>query len=193
MLISLAEFQDIDDILHLHYLYHLNSINEEDKAHGFVTTPFTRAQLERLIGEEEGITIARSDGRLVAYAMAASWDYWAQWPMFVYMREGLPRLSLAGQALDSDNSYQYGPVCIHRDFRGQGLLEQLFEYSRGHMTRRYRFLVTFINRRNPRSFAAHTRKIGLEVIDEFSFNGGDFYELAYDTAQPLASGAPEIG
>lgn len=183
MQICLAESCDIDEILQLHFRYHLNSIREEDKPHGFVTTPFTAEQLEHLIQHEQGITIARNHGELVAYTMAASWDYWAQWPMFVHMIEGLPRLRFSGRSLTTANSYQYGPVCIDKKFRGQGLLEGLFEFSRRQMMSRYAFLVTFINKRNPRSFAAHTRKIGLQVIAEFSYNGNEFYELAYQVAQ----------
>jgi hypothetical protein len=42
--------------------------------------------------------------------------------------------------------------------------------------------VTFINKLNERSFAAHTRKLNLEIIDEFQFNGNSFYTLAFLTA-----------
>jgi hypothetical protein len=186
MRIQLAEMSDIDDILRLHYKYHLDSIGPEEKADGFVTTPFNRQQLEFLIREERGITVARSDTALAAYAMAASWSFWARWPMFVYMIENLPGLTLAGRHLTVTNSYQYGPVCIDGPFRGSGLLELLFEYSRRQMAPQYPFLVTFINKRNPRSFAAHTRKTGLEVVNEFSYNANEYYELAYDTSKPLS-------
>lgn len=184
MHIQLADLRDVPKILQLHYQYHLDSITPEDKAHGFVTTPFTTTQLERLV-DERGIVIALNEGRVLAYVMAASWTFWSQWPMFTYMEQELPKLNFRGRQLNNTNSYQYGPVCIAREFRGDGLLQHLFECSRQEMMTRYPFLVTFINKKNPRSYAAHTRKIGLEVIHEFNYNGGEFYELAYDTSQPL--------
>lgn len=107
------------------------------------------------------------------------------------MIETLHTLTYHGQTLGVTNSYQYGPVCIASEVRGSGLLEQLFEFARGQMAPRYPILVTFINKINPRSFAAHTRKLGLEVIDEFEFNNNQYYELVYDTARP-AGGAVEV-
>jgi Sortase and related acyltransferases len=185
MQIRLATLADIPAVLALHQRYHLSTISADDLTQGFVTTAFTTVQLQRLIEEEKGLVIACDGDAVVGYTMAASWDYWSQWPMFVHMIEGLPHLHYHGQSLTVENSYQYGPVCIDRAYRGTGLLANMFEYSRRQMAPRYPYLVTFINKKNPRSFAAHTRKIGLEVIAEFLFNDNQFYELAYRTSRPL--------
>ena len=48
----------------------------------------------------------------------------------------------------------------------------------GAQARRYPVLVTFVNKNNPRSYAAHTRKVGLEVIAEFEYNNNHYYEMA---------------
>jgi hypothetical protein len=53
------------------------------------------------------------------------------------------------------------------------------------MKAKYPILVTFINKNNPRSVQAHTRKLGLEVINEFEFNNKQYYELVYDTSFSL--------
>lgn len=177
---------DIDKVLKLHALYQVDTIKEEDKKDGFVTTSFSPEQLAKLIEREKGLFIAEKDDAVVAYVMAASWQFWAaQWPMFAHMVEGLGALEFLGQKLSIQNSYQYGPVCIDKSVRGSGVLEAIFEFARVQMSMRYPILVTFINKKNPRSFAAHTRKVGLEIIDEFTFNGNTYYELAYDTSKPL--------
>ena len=67
----------------------------------------------------------------------------------------------------------------------QGVLENLFAYSARQMNRRYRLLITFINHINARSFAAHTQKVGMDVIKSFTFNGNNYYELGYDTSRAL--------
>ncbi len=46
------------------------------------------------------------------------------------------------------------------------------------MAKRYPILVTFVNKKNPRSYAAHTRKLGLQVLQEFAYNGNENWELA---------------
>ena len=183
--LKIAELSDIEDTLKLHYRYQVDSIKEEDKKDGFVTTPFTYEQLKELIEKEQGLFIAKKDGEVVAYVMAASWQFWSQWPMFAYMIEHLGELEYLGQKLSTENSYQYGPICIDKSVRGSGVLEQIFDFSREHMAKRYPILVTFINKINPRSFNAHTKKLGLEVIQEFSYNNNNYYELVYDTSKVL--------
>lgn len=175
----LASPADIQGVLSLHATYHIETISDEDRVDGFVTTPFTPALLLELIQQEKGLFIAKQEGIVVAYIMFASWHYWSKWPIFQHMISLLPTLTYGGNALNTDNSFQYGPVCVHKAFRGQGVLEALFAVAKQEMALRYKVLLTFINKKNPRSFAFHTRKIGLEVIHEFDFNNNNFYELAY--------------
>jgi hypothetical protein len=93
------------------------------------------------------------------------------------MIKSLHELSYQGISLTIDNSYQYGPVCVDKSVRGQGVFEQLFEFSLAQMAGRFDVLVTFINKVNPRSFAAHTKKVKLDVLQEFEYNNNQYYEL----------------
>ncbi|MEJ2489365.1 MAG: GNAT family acetyltransferase [Sulfurovaceae bacterium] len=181
----IATLDDIDEVLELHYRYQIDSIDEEDKRDGFVTTPFTKEQLTQLISQEQGLFITRKSGKVIAYVMAASWEFWSVWPMFAFMIQDLPNLEYMGQRLSTQNSYQYGPVCIDRSVRGSGVLEDIFDFARDEMSKRYPILVTFINKINPRSYVAHTRKLGLEVIKEFQYNGNNYYELVYDASKKI--------
>jgi hypothetical protein len=185
MKLKIAQISDIDKVLELHSKYQINSIKEEDKKDGFVTTAFTKEQLTKLISEEQGLFIAIKDEQVVAYVMSASWQFWSIWPMFVHMIKDLPNLTYLGQTLSVDNSYQYGPVCVDKSVRGTGVLEALFDFARAEMSKKYPILVTFINKINPRSYEAHTRKLGLEVIQEFEFNNNNYYELVYDTSKKI--------
>lgn len=185
MTLKIARINDIEKVLDLHYRYQIDSIKEEDKKDGFVTTAFTKEQMRELIEKEQGLFIAVKDDKVIAYVMSASWQFWSKWPMFAFMIEGLGELEYLGERLNVDNSYQYGPVCIDKSVRGSGILEAIFDFAREHMSKRFPILVTFINKINPRSFEAHTRKLGLEVIKEFGYNGNFYYELVYDTSKAL--------
>ena len=180
-----ATIDDIAQIEELQKKYHVSFISEEDKKSGFVTTLFTREQLTELIEQEDGISLACDGDKVVAYAMAGSWEFWSKWPLFQYMIADLENVTYLGQQLTTRNSYQYGPVCIDMAYRGQGLLENLFTHSARQMGRRYPILITFINHLNPRSFTAHTRKVGMDVIKDFAFNGNNYYELGYDTSKAV--------
>ncbi len=178
--------EDIDAILRLHRRYQVDTIADEDRSDGFVTTDFTPELLRELIESDEGFFVAaREDGDIAGFVMAASWDFCSRWPIFAQMIEDLPSLSYRGIPLSTKNSYQYGPVCIDKPYRGSGLLKEIFEFAREAMAPRYPVLVTFVNKQNPRSYAAHSRKLGLDTITEFAFNGNEYYEMACLTGENL--------
>jgi hypothetical protein len=183
MELKIAQTSDVEKILKLHNLYQVDSIKEEDKKDGFVTTAFTKEQLTDIINKEQGIFIAIDNNEVVGYVMSASWQYWSAWPIFAHMIQDLPKLHYLGTTLSINNSYQYGPVCIDKRYRGSGLLAKLFNFALESMQKRYPILVTFVNKINPRSYAAHSKKLGLEVIHEFEFNNNTYYEMVFDTSK----------
>lgn len=183
MIIIQANMNDYDGIVSLHQTYHTDFIKPEYRSDGFVTTNFTQEQLETLITEQQGVTIAKDDkGKVVAYATAASWEFWSQWSLFAYMVEQLPKYSLNGQVLSAQNSYQYGPVCVDKSMRGTGLFERIFYASLAGMKERYPIMATFINQINHRSYAAHTKKVPLTQVGTFQFNQNDYYLMSCSTS-----------
>ena len=187
MELKIAKLSDIDAVLKLHAKYQIDSIKEEDKKDGFVTTAFSKVELTQLIEEEQGLFIAKEGDTVLAYVMAASWQFWSKWPMFAHMITDLHHLEYLGQTLTVDNSYQYGPICIDRSVRSSSVLPDIFDFSRVEMAKRYPILVTFVNKINPRSFEAHKRKLGLTVIQEFEYNNNHYYEMVYDTSVPVVN------
>ena len=185
MYYKIAELSDIEATLKLHAKYQVDTIAEVDKKDGFVTTAFTVEELTDLITEEQGLFIAKEGDEVLAYVMAASWQFWSRWAMFEHMIQDLYNLEYLGRTLTVDNSYQYGPICIDKSLRGTDVLKEMFNFSLVHMTKRYPILVTFVNKINPRSYQAHKRKLGLTVIQEFGFNGNEYWEFACDTSKPV--------
>ncbi|WP_425539213.1 GNAT family N-acetyltransferase [Microaceticoccus formicicus] len=186
-----ANAEDLEGIKELQQKYHVSTIKEEYKKDGFVTTLFTDEQFLALIEKENGLVIALDGDKIISYAMSASWEYWSEWPLFRHMIQDLPNTEYLGQRLSTENSYQYGPVCIDMEYRGRGVLENIFEYSRRLMVKRYPILITFINQINPRSLKAHTDKVGLDLIKTFDFNDNHYYELGYDMNKPVKGASLE--
>lgn len=161
---------DIDGILSLQDKYLYSKLSEEERKSGFVTTPFTESQIEEII-LQNGIFVAdNEDGAIIAYAFAGSWKYFEQWEIFNFMVSRFPKLSFNGNEITTENSFQYGPICIDKNYRGTGLLNLLFEEMRIEFLKKYPISVTFINKVNAISESAHTRKLDWVIIDEFEFN-----------------------
>jgi len=185
---KIANNENIDGILQLQAKNLVSNLKDDEKADGFVTTPFTIEQIENLI-KLDGVFIAldeNDEDKVISYVMCASWHYWVAWPMFEYMASFLETLEYKNQKLTMDNSYQYGPICVAKEYRGNQIFENIFEFAREKMSKKYPILVTFINKINKRSYEAHVRKLGLEVITEFEFNNNNFSELVYDTSKKVS-------
>lgn len=178
-----AMLKDIPGIILLEKKYHQNSISEEDKPGGFITTFFSENKLKKLIEEEKGLAVACDGDRVVGFVGAVSWQFLRTWSVFHPMINDLPNIKYKNTLLSVDNSYQYGPACIDKDYRGTEVLPNLFECSRLLMKDRYPILVTYVNQTNQRSFQAHSRKLGLDVVKQFEFHGNRLFVLCYDTSK----------
>jgi hypothetical protein len=174
----IATASDIEGILDIQAQNLYANLSGDELADGFVTTPFTPELIRSLLAQD-GAFVAEFEGRIVGYILAGGWDFYAQWEIFRLMAARLPELKFQGEQIIVDRSFQYGPVCIDRSCRGNGTLAQLFTTMQSSFAPRFPIGVTFINKLNDRSLAAHHRKLNFEIIDEFEFNNGHFYTLAF--------------
>lgn len=170
---------DIPGILILQDQNLYGKMTEEERVNGFVTTPFIAEQIIAII-EQDGLFVAKDKGAIIAYVFAGTWAYFQQWEIFELMVSRFPMLEFNGQKITTENSFQYGPVCIAKAYRGQGVLQQIFEEMRQVFVQQFPISITFINKVNVVSEKAHTKKLGWVIIDEFSFNDNRYIGLAYD-------------
>ena len=184
MLIRIGTEDDIKGILNLQAQNLYVNLSAEELTDGFVTTPFT-PDLIRVLLAQAGVFVAEIDRKIVGYILAGDWDFFSQWEIFRIMTSRLPDLKFQGMKIEVERSFQYGPVCIDRALRGGNILPELFATMRSSFAPNFPTGVTFINQRNPRSLMAHTRKLNLEIIDEFELNGNSFYTLAFSTTKLL--------
>ncbi|MBF0542442.1 MAG: GNAT family acetyltransferase [Nitrospirae bacterium] len=184
MLIRLGETTDILGIIKLQKANLYANLSDLERKRGFVTIPFSETQLMELL-EQRGVFVAQERDEIVGYILAGSWDFFDKWPIFPYMVSRLKSLVFLDQPISQGQSFEYGPICIADSYRGTGLFQKLFEEMRIEFSSRYPVGVTFINRINELSFKAHTHKLGLKIIDEFVFDGKNFYGLAFDTSKSV--------
>ncbi len=180
----LATINEIQGILDLQEINLFENLSESEKENGFVTTRFTIAQLKEVF-DERGLFVAEREGEILGYTMAAGWEYFSQWPIFPYMISRLFGLDFNGTIISDQNTFQYGPICVDCRLRGTDAFPRLFEEMRMELSSRYPVGITFINKVNERSHHAHTRKLGMVVVDEFEYSGREYYGLAFDTAQSV--------
>lgn len=183
MQFRLAVPADIAAITRLQNANLYAAVDENERAGGFLTTPFSDAQLQAIIKNGGAFVAQIGDAELAGYALVGPWDFYAQWPIFPFMTARVADKVWNGVALTTENTFQYGPVCVAREWRGRGVLPPLFQEMRRHFAPRFSVGMTFINRQNARSLGAH-RKLGMEIVDEFSFEDRPYFTLAFLTREP---------
>jgi hypothetical protein len=174
----------IPDICSLQNKYLYAHLTADERKKGFVTTPFTEQQIIKAINES-GLFIALHHDMVVGYAFAGTWTYFSEWAIFPFMIKRLSGRKFRDIVISEPNTFQYGPICIEEAYRGTGLFNQLFEGMRIELTKKFDVGLTFINQINHHSYHAHTKKLGLEVIETFSFNGNEYYALGFETARSV--------
>jgi GNAT superfamily N-acetyltransferase len=180
MTVSHATPDEFAAILALHAQNHVSNLGEDARGDGFLTIFPDLAHLAKL-ESQKSLFVARGErGDLAGYVLSAPWNFYAQWPVFATQTDRFP-LAFGDQILTTQNSFQYGPVCVAREFRGRGVLPAMFDAVKAHFAPIFPIGATFINLQNARSMAAH-RKLGFQIVDEWSAAENHYATLAFSTA-----------
>lgn len=155
----------------------LGNLEPQDQQDGFLSIEYSRDQLESL-NNELGIFVAQDNDHLAGYLIAQTMDHALQSPLISTMVKRFPDVLYRARPLSGFRTFIYGPVCIERRSRGQGILEGLFNVMLKTL-KQFDVGVGFVSERNPRSLHAHQDKLGLKVVDEFEFNGQKYWTLVF--------------
>ncbi|MBQ3428319.1 MAG: GNAT family acetyltransferase [Mogibacterium sp.] len=188
MTIRNATAEDIEGVKALLRRYHRDTISDEDRPDGFVTTAITDKQLGDLIEKENGVMIiaepsdaAGEPDRVLGFCFAAPWEFWEPWPLFRHMMDIIPDYEFEGKKLVLEETYQYGPMCVDRSIRRTGAFEDLFFASLKQFRDRFPIMLTFVNQINKRSENAHTNKAHMTTIGTFDFGDNHYYLMGIRT------------
>ena len=133
---------------------------------GALSVPFSCAWFEAAI-DDMPIIVARSEGRVVGYAVSTPLTAQAHDPIVQAMLRAYP---------GSPGAYNYGPICVAESERGRGLARTMFRSLRLRLPAREGF--TFIRRDNTVSLKVHT-KMGMQEVADFTQGGIAYVVVAY--------------
>jgi len=131
------------------------------------------------MAEDLGTTVAIIDGVLAGFLCAFRNDFDHGSSVVAKMIESYERVHFEGKLLSSYNTYAYGPVCIDRAYRRQGLLRGLYEAQKKELAGQFEVGVALIARNNSHSMQAHVAGLGMTEVGEFEVNGDIFATVAF--------------
>ncbi|QYJ83158.1 GNAT family N-acetyltransferase [Shewanella aegiceratis] len=188
MVIRLATRADLDAIAALEANQWEAELAPDQRGGMMTGQSFSRQQLDELI-QNHWLLLAEVGGEIAGYVIAGRWPFFGDWPIYRYLlkrleagRFEIDRFETGLGIINKANSCQYGPIWIAPSQRGSGLFFELVSELKKEVAPQYSYMVTFIAEENERSFAAHTQKGGMQVLDFFEFDGRGYYLLAVDTA-----------
>jgi hypothetical protein len=148
---------------------------------------FTLAQV-RAMAEDLGITIARVGESVAGFLCAFRNDFNHGSPVVAKMIESYDRMMFEGKRLTEYRTYAYGPVCIDRPHRRQGILRGLYGEQKRELAGQFDVGVALIARDNPHSMDAHVLGLGMTEVGEFEVNGKMYATVAFRLPGTSADG-----
>ncbi len=139
---------------------------EERQSQGFVTVNHSYDQLKSLNDIEKHI-IAKHNDHVIGYLLAMTKQSQFDIPILVPMFDAFGSVLYEDKKVADYNYLVVGQVCIHKAYRGQGILDSCYAAYKKYYNGKYDFAITEIASDNLRSLNAHKR-IGFEAIHSYT-------------------------
>lgn len=155
--------EELEQIAKLSNANQLANLNGEVKnKEGFVTWLYDVDTL-RVLHEISPSVVVKDGDKVIGYALVLLKKSAAHYQPFAKTLEILNPIPYKDKPLAEYNYYFMGQICVDIDYRGQGVVNQLYQFHQEQLSSRYDFLLTEVSVNNPRSQRAH-EKVGFETI-----------------------------
>ncbi|WP_336516290.1 GNAT family N-acetyltransferase [Pollutibacter soli] len=148
---------------------------EETARQGFVTVEHSLDDLRKLNAIEKHI-ICKDGDEVIAYLLAMTVESKEDIPVLIPMFRTFEDLQYKDKLISTYNYIVVGQVCVDKDYRGKGILDQCYNTYKNSYCTKYDFAVTEIATRNIRSIRAHCR-VGFTVIHTYVSPDGEEWAI----------------
>ena len=172
--------EELQQILQLQKENLLQHIDESAiKSQGFVTLRHTLDELKQMHNLAPSVII-KDKGKVIAYALTMLKECRHLMPDLEPMFALFDKLSWNGSPINDYSFYVMGQVCVAKQYRNQGLFDELYHYHKKVYQSTFNLFLTEIATRNRRSLRAHERvgfktiHVHRDVLDEWAVVGWDW-------------------
>ena len=170
---------ELQQVLDLQQKYLVTNIDKEEmQSQGFLTVQHTPELLQQMHLLAPSIII-KNESEVVAYALVMLNECRHLVPELVPMFNSFDLLTWKGKLLSEFSFYVMGQICVAKEYRGQGLFDQLYLKHREVYRPRFDFIVTEVATRNKRSLRAHER-VGFETIHVYTAELDEWAVVLWD-------------
>lgn len=171
--------EDLQQILNLQQAnLSKNLSNQEAEKEGFVTIEHNFNQLKKLNDAEPHI-IAKNNNKVIAYLLTMTKQARLDVPVVVPMFNLFDELIFNNKPIASNNYMVVGQVCVDKNFRKLGIVDNCYQSYKKQFENKYDFAVTEIASTNIRSINAHKR-IGFIEIKRYQSDNVEWSIVAWN-------------
>ena len=157
---------------------------EELRQQGFVTVRHDLELLRRM-NDREPHAIALAGDELAGYALVMTPHFRQEIEVLRSMFDRIDRQNWLGESLREVPYCIMGQICVAKKYRGRGVVDGLYAHLNDRLAARgYRYLITLIAERNPRSLRVHER-VGFQLLQRYvGETGEDWHLVIKNVARP---------
>ncbi|MDP2089361.1 MAG: GNAT family N-acetyltransferase [Flavobacteriaceae bacterium] len=138
----------------------------EIKNQGFVTVSHSLEDLRKMNNYEQNLII-KDQNKVVGYILAMTKNSKSEIPILISMFEIFDKIQYKEKLISEYNYIVVGQVCIDKEYRGKGLLDNSYTAYKNYFKEKYDIAITKIAITNERSINAHKR-IGFSEIHRYT-------------------------
>lgn len=167
--------EELEQIVVLQNKNLVSALESSEKSDGFLSEAFSMEQF-REMDDDLCVLVGKDENTVCAYVCVSSVEYNKNIPIVRAMLDCFPQIIFKGKPLTAYCTAIPGPVCIDKEYRGRGILLQLYKELPAFLLKEHPELdlyAVLISKQNQRSINAH-KKLGMEVVGEFAYKKGIF-------------------
>ncbi|MEO6453640.1 MAG: GNAT family N-acetyltransferase [Ginsengibacter sp.] len=171
-----------DELIQIHNLNQQN-LKQNLSAHerlkeGFVTWLYSLELLQQMHNLAPSVIIKDKD-YVIAYALVTLKEAATFHADLKIMIDNFRPLFYDNKPLVTYDFYCMGQVCIHKDYRGKGVFNMLYQKHKEIYSSKYRLLLTEISTSNLRSQKAH-ENVGFKVLHTYHDESDEWQIIVWD-------------
>ena len=161
--------------------YTFQNLDDTERQAGFLTGSFSAPAVHAMLTSIPG-QLAYDGSHLAGFVLNSRLPPEQYPPLVQQIVQVLTSLMYGNRPLTQCKWFFYGPALITKQYRGGGLLAQLFAANKQQLRGQFEVGIAFIAEQNTASLHVHTQKLGLEVVGSIFFEGSRYALLVFPLA-----------
>ena len=141
----------------------------EALSQGFLVADYSLEFITEMNNSSPSV-VAVDNGKVIGYALVATQAIRESDALLADLFNQIDKLYYKEKPLCEVEYVVVGQLCVAKQYRGMGMVQQLYTYFKNTLKNKYQYCLTDIASENARSLKAH-QKSGFEVIHQIGYGG----------------------